>query len=49
MRVVLGTICLIIAATPALAVPGPAPLLAAGIPAAAVVGGAMLVARLFRK
>jgi hypothetical protein len=49
MRVMLGILGLVIAATPALASEGPAPLLALGIPAVAVVGGAMLVARLFKR
>jgi hypothetical protein len=52
MRVVFGTICLLIAATPALATPAvsvPAPLLGVGLPAAAAVGGVLLVARLFKK
>ena len=51
MRVVFGTICLLIAATPALAqpVPTPAPLLGVGLSAAAAVGGVLLVARLFKR
>jgi len=52
MRIVLGTIGLIIAATPALAIPGPAApagLLASGIPAAAIVGAVLLGGRLFKR
>ena len=52
MRIVLGTIGLIIAATPALATAAPAApagLLASGIPAAAIVGGVLLVGRLFKR
>ncbi len=50
MRVVFGTICLLIAATPAMANIGsvPAPLLGGGA-AAAVVGGVLLVSRLFKR
>jgi hypothetical protein len=51
MRIVFGTICLLIAATPAMAVSVavPAPLLGVGLPAAAAVGGVLLVARLFKR
>ena len=51
MRVVFGTICLLIVATPAMAtaVAVPAPLLGVGLPAAAAVGGVLLVARLFKR
>ena len=49
MRIVLGTIGLIIAATPALATSVPAPLLGLGIPAAVIVGGVLLGARLFKR
>jgi hypothetical protein len=53
MRVVFGTICLLIAATPAMAsvTPAavPAPLLGVGLPAAMAVGGVLLVARLVKK
>ncbi len=54
MRVILGAVCFVIAATPALAecvhsCGGPAPLLGLGIPAAVAVGGALLGARFFKK
>ena len=51
MRVMFATVCLIIAATPAMAgtYGVPAPLLGVGLPAAAAVGGVLLVARLFKK
>ena len=52
MRFVFGTICLLIAATSAMAGPTvsvPAPLLGIGLPAAAAVGGVLLVARLFKR
>jgi hypothetical protein len=52
MRIIMGTICLIVAATPALAVatyPVPAPLLGLGIPAAAIVGGVLFGSRFFKK
>jgi uncharacterized membrane protein YedE/YeeE len=52
MRIVLGTICLIVAATPAMAGgggPAPAPLLGLGIPAAAIVGGVLFGSRFFKK
>jgi hypothetical protein len=57
MRVVFGTICLLVAASPAMAlIPGnpcvaavPAPLLGVGLPAMAVIGGVLLVARLFKR
>jgi hypothetical protein len=51
MRIIMGTICLIVAATPALAdvVAVPAPLLGLGIPAAAIVGGVLFGSRFFKK
>jgi hypothetical protein len=51
MRTVFGTICLLIAATPAMATPNvvPAPLLGGGIAAMAAVGGVLLASRLFRR
>ncbi len=49
MRVVFGTICLVIAATPALAIAVPAPLLGLGLPAVAVVGAFLLGARLLKR
>jgi len=55
MRIILGAVCFVIAATPALAQAcvtacrGPAPLLGLGIPAAVAVGGALLGARFFKK
>ena len=49
MRVVFGTICLVIAAWPAMANTVPAPLLGFGLPAMAAVGGVLLGSRLFRR
>ena len=56
MRIILGTVSFVIAATPAWAggggcsaCSGPAPLLGLGIPAAVAVGGALLGARFFKK
>ena len=51
MRGVFGTICLLIAATPAMATPVsvPAPLVGVGLSAAAAVGGVLLVVRLFKR
>jgi hypothetical protein len=53
MRIILGAVCFVIAATPAFAqcvsCRGPAPLLGLGIPAAVAVGGALLGARFFKK
>lgn len=49
MRIVLGTICLILAATPAFATAAPAPLLGVGIPAATIVGGVLFGSRFFKK
>jgi hypothetical protein len=49
MRVIMGTICLIVAVTPALAAPVPAPLLGLGFPAAAIVGGVLFGSRFFKK
>jgi hypothetical protein len=51
MRVVLGTVLLVLAATPAFAVTavGPAPLLGLGIPALGAVGGAILGSKLFKR
>jgi hypothetical protein len=50
MRAIFGTICLLIAATPAMAnVPVPAPLLGGGIAAMAAVGGVLLASRLFKR
>ena len=52
MRVVIGTICLLIAAMPAMAngvAAVPAPLLGVGLPAAAAIGGVLLVTRLFKR
>ena len=49
MRVVLGTICLLIAASLALAVPTPAPILGGGIATTAILGGVLLVSRLFKR
>jgi hypothetical protein len=50
MRAVFGTICLLIAATPAMASNAvPAPLLGGGIAAMAAVGGVLLASRLFKR
>jgi hypothetical protein len=55
MRVILGAVCIVVAATPAWAAcatpscSGPAPLLGLGIPAAVAVGGALFGARFFKK
>jgi hypothetical protein len=50
MRVVFGTICLVIAATPAMAaLPTPAPLLGGGIAAMTAVGSLLLASRLFKR
>jgi hypothetical protein len=53
MRIILGAVSFVIAATPAFAqcvtCRGPAPLLGLGIPAAVAVGGALLGARFFKK
>ena len=49
MRVVFGTICLLIAAPPAMAFTTPAPLLGFGLPAMAAVGGVLLASRLFKR
>jgi len=54
MRIILGAVCFVIAATPAFAqcalgCRGPAPLLGLGIPAAVAVGGALLGVRFFKK
>jgi hypothetical protein len=49
MRAVFGTICLLIAATPAMAISAtPAPILGGGI-AAIAVGGVLLASRLFKR
>jgi hypothetical protein len=49
MRALFGTICLLIAATPAMAITAaPAPLLGGGA-AALAVGGVFLVSRLFKR
>ena len=50
MRVVLGTICLLLAASPALAgvTSVPAPLVGFGLPAILVVGGILLAGRLLK-
>jgi hypothetical protein len=53
MRILIGTIYLVISAMPALAAevtPGvPAPLLGLGIPAAVAVGGVLFGSRFFKK
>jgi hypothetical protein len=50
MRAVFGTICLLIAATPAMAVSAvPAPLVGGGIAAMAAVGGVLFASRLFKR
>jgi hypothetical protein len=49
MRIVFGTLCLLVAASPALATPVPAPLVGVGLPATAAVGVVLLVARLFKR
>jgi hypothetical protein len=51
MRAVFGTICLLIAATPAIATPNPvpAPLLGGGIAAMAAIGGVLLASGLFKR
>jgi len=50
MRIAFGTICLLIAATPAMAQQAvPAPLLGGGIAAMAAVGGVLLASRLFKR
>jgi len=49
MRVVFGTVCLLLVASPAMAVTTPAPLLGVGLSAMAVVGGGLLAARLFKR
>ncbi len=50
MRVLFGTICLLIAASPALAanVSVPAPIIGSGM-AAAAIGGVLLASRLFKR
>jgi hypothetical protein len=50
MRIAFGVLCLLIAATPALAqvAPTPAPLLGGGA-AAVAVGGVLLLSRLFKR
>jgi hypothetical protein len=50
MRVALGTICLLVAASPAMAVYAtPAPLVGGGVAAMAAVGGVLLASRLFKR
>lgn len=51
MRVVLGTLLIVLAATPAFAViaAAPAPLLGLGIPALGAVGGAILGSKFFKR
>jgi hypothetical protein len=49
MRIVLGTVLLVLAATPALAVSAPAPLLGLGIPALGAAGGALLASKFFKR
>jgi hypothetical protein len=51
MRVVLGTVLLVLAATPAFATvtAAPAPLLGLGIPALGAMGGAILGSKLFKR
>lgn len=49
MRIVFGTIGLLLAVTPALAAPVPAPLLGLGLPAVAVVGAVLLGVRLLKR
>lgn len=49
MRIVLGTTLLVLAATPAFATAGPAPLIGLGIPALGAIGGAILGSKFFRR
>lgn len=51
MRTLTGFFLLLVAASPALAVPrpGPAPLIGLGIPALGAVGGAILASKFFRR
>jgi len=51
MRIVFSTICLLIAASPAMATPVgvPAPLVGGGLAALAAVGGVLLASRLFKR
>ena len=50
MRVVLGTICFVVAASPALAqVSTPAPLLGVGLPVTAALGAVLLLSRFFKR
>jgi len=49
MRILFGTVCLLIAASPALATPVPAPLVGVGLPAAAAIGVVLLVSRFFKR
>ncbi len=48
MRILIGVSTFLIAATPAFAFNGPAPLIGVGLPIAAAVGGVLLVAKLFK-
>lgn len=50
MRAYFSVLLIVMAATPALAVPrpGPAPLIGLGIPALGAIGGALLASRFFR-
>ena len=49
MRIVFGTICLLLAAAPAVASAVPAPLLGLGLPAMAAVGGVLLGSRFLKR
>ena len=49
MRVYFGIAMMVLAATPALAQPVPAPLLGIGIPALGVAGGAFIASKIFRR
>lgn len=49
MRFVFGTFLMVIAATPALASPVPAPLLGLGIPALGAAGGAWVASKFFKR
>jgi hypothetical protein len=49
MRTVFGTLLLLLAASPALASPVPAPLIGLGIPALGAIGGAVLASKFFRR
>lgn len=49
MRFILGLLLFVVAATPAFAYVGPAPLIGLGIPALGVLGGAILGSKFLRR